>query len=546
MTDYSLWEVILNGNSPISTRVIDDVLQPVAPTTAEQRLARKNELKGHGTLLMALPDKHQLKFNSHKDAKRLMKAIKKGTYTFIWRNKTDLEEQSLDDLFNSLKNYEAKVKSSSSASTSTQNIAFVSSSNTDSTTEPVSAAASVSAIDADDLEEIDLKCQMAMLTMKARRFLHRTGRNLEANGPTSLGFDMSKVECYNCYRKGHFARECRSPKDSRKNGAAEPQRRNVLVETSTSNALVSQCNGVSSYDWSFQAEEEPSNYTLMAFSSSSSSSDNEIDARDLEEMDLKWQMAMLTMRARRFLQRTRRNLGANGPTFMGFDMFKVECYNFHKKGHFARGCRSPKDSRRNDAAEPQRRSVPTDLEEQSLDDLFNGLKIYEAEVKSSSSASTSIQNIDFVSFSNTDSTNEPISVAASVYAVCSKIPIVDSLSNAVIYSFFASQSSSPQLDNDDLKQIDARDLEEMDLKWQMAMLTMRARRFLQRTRRNLGANGPTFMGFDMFKVECYNFHKKGHFARGCRSPKDSRRNDAAEPQRRSVPVETTTSNALVS
>nr|GEY83528.1 hypothetical protein [Tanacetum cinerariifolium] len=68
MTDYSLWEVILNGDSPIPTRVIDGGVQPVAPTTAEQRLARKNELKARGTLLMALPDKHQLMFNIHKDA----------------------------------------------------------------------------------------------------------------------------------------------------------------------------------------------------------------------------------------------------------------------------------------------------------------------------------------------------------------------------------------------------------------------------------------------------------------------------------------------
>nr|GFC64820.1 hypothetical protein [Tanacetum cinerariifolium] len=92
---------------------------------------------------MALPDKHQLKFNTHKDA-------------------------NLDDLFNNLKIYEAEGKSSSSAITSTQNIAFVSSSNADSTNEPVSAAASVSAIDANDLEEMDLKWQMAMLTVRAR------------------------------------------------------------------------------------------------------------------------------------------------------------------------------------------------------------------------------------------------------------------------------------------------------------------------------------------------------------------------------------------
>nr|GEV01008.1 hypothetical protein [Tanacetum cinerariifolium] len=206
------------------------------PITAEQKLARKNELKAHGTLLMALPNKHKLKFNSHKDAKTLMQAIEKrfgGNTETKKRNKTDLEEQSLDDLFNSLKIYEAEVKSSSTGTT-TQNIAFVSSSNTDSTTEPVSAAASVSAV-------------CAKMLVSSLPNVDSLRRNLRANRPTSLGFDMSKVECYNCHRKGHFARKCRSPKDSRRNG---------------------------SYDWSFQAEEEPANYALMAFSSSSSSFDN--------------------------------------------------------------------------------------------------------------------------------------------------------------------------------------------------------------------------------------------------------------------------------
>nr|GEX50448.1 hypothetical protein [Tanacetum cinerariifolium] len=69
--------VILNGDSPAPTRVIEGVLQLVVPTTAKQRFARKNELKAHGTLLMALPDKHQLKLNTHKDAKTLMEAIEK-------------------------------------------------------------------------------------------------------------------------------------------------------------------------------------------------------------------------------------------------------------------------------------------------------------------------------------------------------------------------------------------------------------------------------------------------------------------------------------
>nr|GEV53742.1 ribonuclease H-like domain-containing protein [Tanacetum cinerariifolium] len=149
------------------------------------------------------------------------------THTLIWRNKTNLEEQSLDDLFNSLKIYEAKVKSSSFASTSTQNIAFVSSQNIDNTNELVSAVASVSAACA--------KILVSALPNVDTLSNARTGRNLRENRPTSMGFDMSKVECYNCHRKGHFARECRSPKDTRRNVAAKPKRRNVPVETSTSN-----------------------------------------------------------------------------------------------------------------------------------------------------------------------------------------------------------------------------------------------------------------------------------------------------------------------
>nr|GFD04337.1 hypothetical protein [Tanacetum cinerariifolium] len=188
------------------------------------------------------------------------------------------------------------------------------------------------------------------------------------------------------------------------------------------------------------------------------------------------------------------------------------------------------------------------LKDQSLDDLFNNLKICEVEVKSSSSTSHTTQNIAFVSSHNTNSTNESTSVVASVYTASTKpptsiLPNVDNLSDVVIYFFFASHSNSPQLDNDDLKPIDADDLEKMDLKWQIAMLTMRAKRFLQRTGRNLRANGTTFKGFDMSKVECYNCHRRGHFARECRSLRDTRNKDT---QRRNVPVETSTFNALVS
>nr|GFC70542.1 hypothetical protein [Tanacetum cinerariifolium] len=120
------------------------------------------------------------------------------THTLIWRNKTDLEDKSSDDLFNSLKIYESEVKHSSSQGSDSQNLAFVSTTSADNTNDSVSAAVSVSAVGA----------------KLARKLLQKTGRNLGVNGPTSMDFDMAKVECYNCHRKGHFAKECRSPKDS--------------------------------------------------------------------------------------------------------------------------------------------------------------------------------------------------------------------------------------------------------------------------------------------------------------------------------------------
>nr|GEU80692.1 putative ribonuclease H-like domain-containing protein [Tanacetum cinerariifolium] len=352
-------EVILNGDSPTPTKIVDGVVQVIAPTTTKQRLAKKNELKERITLLMALPDKHQLKFNIHKDAKSLMKAIKKRfggnkktkkvqktllkqqyenfsgtsskildqihdrlqklisqldilgksishedinlkflislpskwkTHTLIWRNKADLEEQSLDDLFKNLKIYKAKVKSSSPTSHNTQNIAFVSL-NTDSTNELVSAVTSVFAASSkaqvstllnvdkfsDDviysfLEEMDIKWQMAILTMRAMRFLQRTRRNLGANGTTAIRFDMSKVKCYNCHRRCHFARECRSPMDKRNK---DTPRRIIPVEASTYSVLVYQYDRVGSYNCSFQANEKPTNYALMAFTSSGSSSSSD-------------------------------------------------------------------------------------------------------------------------------------------------------------------------------------------------------------------------------------------------------------------------------
>ncbi|GJT98913.1 putative reverse transcriptase domain-containing protein [Tanacetum coccineum] len=219
LPDYALWEVIVNGDSPPPKRTVDGVEKTYPPITAEEKLARKNELKVRGTVLMALLNEHQLKFNTYKCAKTLMEAIEKRfgedmnlkflrslppewkTHTLIWRNKPDLDTLSIDDLYNNLKIYETKVKGSSRSNQNSQNVAFVSFNNSDSSnqaygsnsanTNSISDAVIYSffanqsnspqlnnedlqQIDADSLEEMDLKWQMAMLTMRATRFLNKT------------------------------------------------------------------------------------------------------------------------------------------------------------------------------------------------------------------------------------------------------------------------------------------------------------------------------------------------------------------------------------
>ncbi|GJZ04874.1 ribonuclease H-like domain-containing protein, partial [Tanacetum coccineum] len=131
-------------------------------------------------------------------------------------------------------------------------------------------------IDQDDLEELDIRWQVAMLTVRVQRFIQKTGRNLDFKGKQPVTFDKSKVECYNCHRKGHFAKECKSGRNQGKRSYGDNGRRNATTNEPSSQALVAQ-DGLGGYDWSNDFD-EPVNYALMAISSSSSSSssDNEV------------------------------------------------------------------------------------------------------------------------------------------------------------------------------------------------------------------------------------------------------------------------------
>ncbi|GJV66498.1 putative ribonuclease H-like domain-containing protein [Tanacetum coccineum] len=147
-----------------------------------------------------------------------------------------------------------------------------------------------------------------------------------------------------------------------------------------------------------------------------------------------------------------------------------------------------------------------DIDTLNLDDLYKNLKIYEPEVKGTSSSSTNTQNIAFVFSNSTSSTNRAVNTGHGATTTSTQASVVNSttitnLSDAVICAFFASQPNSLQFNNEDLQKIHPDDLEETDLRWQMAMLTMRARRFLKKTGRKFSVNGNETIGFDNDQAE---------------------------------------------
>nr|GEY50586.1 hypothetical protein [Tanacetum cinerariifolium] len=166
----------------------------------------------------------------------------------------------------------------------------------------------------------------------------------------------------------------------------------------------------------------------------------------------------------------------------------------------------------------------------SLDDLYNHLKVYESEVQNKSEPNP--QNMAFISSAKHSRGNENVNTA-SVSTASTNVPTasanirVASISQDTACAYIASQSSGFQIKFEDINQIDEDVIEEMDIKWNMALLRMRADKFWKKTVKKISIHGIDVAGFDKLKVECFNCHKMGHFARECMAPRiqDRRRRD---------------------
>nr|GEW85202.1 retrovirus-related Pol polyprotein from transposon TNT 1-94 [Tanacetum cinerariifolium] len=216
----------MNGNGHVSVRTdTNEMIKVLPPKTAEEVMARERERKARTTLLMALPKDHLAKFPKLADGKEMWESIKSrfvGLHKGYDRFQTLLSQleihgagvshedanQSFDDIYNNLRVFERDVKGTIASSSNTQNVAFVSIDNTSSTNN----------INDDDMEDMDLKWQVAMISIRIKKFHIRIGRKLQFDTKDPVGFDKTKVECFNCHKMGHFARDCRAKwnQDSRR------------------------------------------------------------------------------------------------------------------------------------------------------------------------------------------------------------------------------------------------------------------------------------------------------------------------------------------
>ncbi|GJV61185.1 putative ribonuclease H-like domain-containing protein [Tanacetum coccineum] len=257
---FCVWAFPLSAINTYAQENGTSVTKMSVLVTAEEKTNKKNDVKARSLLLMALPNEHQLTFSQYNDAKTMFAAIE--TRFRVWMNKADIETMSINDLYNNFKIVKQDIKKSVGTSSGAQNLAFmtapsISSTNDVNTANPAYEVSTVSLninttcpqdleqIHEDDLEAMYLKWQLSLLSMRAKR-----------------------VECFNCYKMGYFARECRAPRNKEVLFRYQDNTRKQGNNEDTSSMAMLAIDGVG-FDWSDMAEEQvQTNMALMVFSDS--------------------------------------------------------------------------------------------------------------------------------------------------------------------------------------------------------------------------------------------------------------------------------------
>nr|GEV73758.1 hypothetical protein [Tanacetum cinerariifolium] len=299
---YALWEVIEFRDSyevPINTTDTTTTTTTSGETgtksgrtvtlNAEDMQKKKNDVKARTTLLICLPDEHQLQFKVEQDDlnQKFLTSLAPEwlMHTIVWRNRSDHDTMSLakHSSGNEDGNTACVLTASTNVPTASASVATISQ---DTACAYITSQSSgfqikfedINQIDEDDIEEMDIKWNMALLSMWADKFWKRTGKKISIQGSDVAGFDKSKVECFNCYKTGHFARECRALR-SQDRGRRDNFRQGSKAEEQAPKALMA-IDGVG-WDWSYMAndgedhalvadEEAPTEFALMANTSTES------------------------------------------------------------------------------------------------------------------------------------------------------------------------------------------------------------------------------------------------------------------------------------
>nr|GEU60628.1 hypothetical protein [Tanacetum cinerariifolium] len=196
MMDYTLWDIIKNGNSIPKTQTINDVETVIPLTTANEKLQRRNEVKAR-----------KKRFGGIDATKKTQRNLFKQQYENFYGSSFESLNQTFDKL-QKLVSQLVLLGEVISQEDITQK--FLRSLPSEWGSQPNNTKLvneDLEQIHLDDLEEMDLKWKMAILIMREKRFLKNTGRKLNLTGNDSVAFEKSKVECYNCHKRGHFARE---------------------------------------------------------------------------------------------------------------------------------------------------------------------------------------------------------------------------------------------------------------------------------------------------------------------------------------------------